>query len=65
MGGHFVTGHIDAVGTLDERRDEGEWSTFWFPVSPNNIAGNWPAQGSIAVDGVSLTLVTSSASGSA
>ena len=27
LGGHFVTGHIDQVGTLEKRQDEGEWST--------------------------------------
>ena len=26
----FVTGHIDGLGTLAERRDDGDWSTFWF-----------------------------------
>ena len=27
LGGHFVTGHIDAVGQLSERIDEGDWAT--------------------------------------
>ena len=32
LGGHFVTGHVDAVGHLDERIDDADWSTFWFRV---------------------------------
>jgi riboflavin synthase len=56
LGGHYVTGHIDAVGTLDARRDEGEWSFFWFRV-PRDLTRQMASKGSIAVDGVSLTLV--------
>ena len=56
LGGHFVTGHIDAVGTLDERIDDGEWSTFWFRM-PAVLATQVVGKGSIAVDGVSLTVV--------
>jgi riboflavin synthase len=56
LGGHYVTGHIDAVGTLAARRDEGEWSFFWFRVSPA-LTRQMASKGSIAVDGVSLTLV--------
>lgn len=56
LGGHFVTGHIDAVGTLDERRDEGPWSFLWFRV-PRPLTRQMASKGSIAVDGVSLTLV--------
>jgi riboflavin synthase len=56
LGGHYVAGHIDAVGTLDARRDEGEWSFFWFRV-PRELTRQMASKGSIAVDGVSLTLV--------
>jgi riboflavin synthase len=56
LGGHYVTGHIDATGTLDERIDEGEWSKFWFRVPPA-LTNQMVSKGSIAVDGVSLTLV--------
>ncbi|HZL89985.1 MAG TPA: riboflavin synthase [Pirellulaceae bacterium] len=56
LGGHYVTGHIDALGTLDARRDEGEWSFFWFRV-PRELTRQMASKGSIAVDGVSLTLV--------
>jgi riboflavin synthase len=56
MGGHYVTGHIDAVATLHERREEGPWSFLWFRVPPN-LTRQMASKGSVAVDGVSLTLV--------
>jgi len=56
VGGHFVTGHIDAVGYLDKRVDDKDWSTFWFRV-PKSLSRQLASKGSIAVDGVSLTLV--------
>lgn len=56
VGGHFVTGHIDGVGHLDQRTDEKDWSTFWFRA-PQSLMLQMASKGSIAVDGVSLTLV--------
>ncbi len=56
LGGHMVTGHIDATGALAERLDEGEWSTCWFEV-PHELTRQMASKGSIAIDGVSLTLV--------
>ena len=56
MGGHFVTGHIDGLGILERRRDEGEWSYFFFQA-PLNLLRQMASKGSITVDGVSLTLV--------
>jgi riboflavin synthase len=56
LGGHLVTGHIDAVGVVDQRLDEGEWSTFWFRVPIQWISQIAP-KGSVAIDGVSLTVV--------
>ncbi|MEN6558249.1 MAG: riboflavin synthase [Thermoguttaceae bacterium] len=56
LGGHFVSGHIDGVGTLQTRDDDGPWSTFWFSIS-KELAAQMASKGSIAVDGVSLTLV--------
>jgi riboflavin synthase len=56
MGGHFVQGHIDTTATLRDRRQEGEWEFLAFHIEPT-----WTpllvSKGSIAVDGVSLTLV--------
>ena len=56
LGGHLVTGHVDGVGTLLERHDEGPWSTMWFEA-PNELMCQMASKGSISVDGVSLTLV--------
>ena len=56
VSGHLVTGHIDDVGSLDRRHDEQEWSTFWIRTDPR-LTRQMASKGSIAVDGVSLTLV--------
>jgi riboflavin synthase len=56
LGGHFVTGHIDDIGTLIKRRDEGEWAHFTFRA-PSRLMQQMASKGSVAVDGVSLTLV--------
>jgi riboflavin synthase len=58
LGGHFVSGHIDGVGTLLQRDDCGPWSTFSFSV-PRPLAAQMASKGSIAIDGVSLTIVDS------
>ncbi len=56
LGGHFVQGHVDATAVLRQRRQEGEWDFLAFGIEPSWTALMVP-KGSIAVDGVSLTLV--------
>jgi len=56
LGGHLVTGHVDGRGRLAERRDEGEWTTCRFAAGPE-LLGQMAAKGSVAIDGVSLTVV--------
>ena len=56
LGGHMVTGHIDGLGTVAERVMEGDWLTVWFACSVE-LAGQMVSKGSVAVDGISLTLV--------
>jgi riboflavin synthase len=56
LGGHFVTGHIDGVGSVVRRDDEGAWTTMWFGY-PAELGRQLAPKGSVAVDGVSLTLV--------
>jgi riboflavin synthase len=56
IGGHYVTGHIDAVGTIHARHDDADWCTMWFHAPAAQLA-QMASKGSIAVDGVSLTLV--------
>jgi riboflavin synthase len=56
LGGHLVQGHVDTVGTLLEASREGEFAMFrWsFPVDYSDYV---VSKGSIAVDGISLTIV--------
>jgi len=56
LGGHLVSGHIDGVGSVDRRQDDADWSTFWIRV-PGELTRQMASKGSVAVDGVSLTLV--------
>ena len=56
MGGHFVTGHIDGLGTIVRRRDDGDWSFFYF-AADRSLLRQMASKGSVAVDGISLTLV--------
>jgi riboflavin synthase len=56
FGGHFVQGHVDGIGRIAERRRDGEWEIVWFSCPPELSAQMVP-KGSVAVDGISLTLV--------
>ena len=55
IGGHFVLGHVDGVGAVDDIRAEGEshWLTVRYPPS---LAPLFIRKGSVAVDGASLTV---------
>jgi riboflavin synthase len=55
VGGHFVQGHVDATGTIEDIRQDGEcwWVTVKFPPS---LAAQVVRKGSIAIDGISLTV---------
>jgi len=55
LGGHIVTGHVDAVGTLVERRSEREFVHLKIQV-PKSVSKYLVPKGSIAVDGISLTV---------
>ena len=55
MGGHFVQGHVDATATVDDIRQEGE--SYWLTVKfPTELAAFIVRKGSIAVNGISLTV---------
>lgn len=56
MGGHLVQGHVDTVGTLISIASEGEFAVYRWSV-PSEYAELVVPKGSIAVDGVSLTVV--------
>jgi riboflavin synthase len=55
IGGHLVAGHVDGVGIVKSRRQEGE-TTVLTIEAPSSILRYCVAKGSIAVDGVSLTI---------
>lgn len=55
LGGHFVTGHIDGVGKIVARRKEKD-SVILEIVPPSNLMKYIVYKGSIALDGVSLTV---------
>jgi riboflavin synthase len=55
ISGHFVQGHVDATGTIEEIRRDGD--SWWMTVKfPSAHAGLIVRKGSIAVDGISLTV---------
>lgn len=56
LGGHVVTGHVDGVGTILEKRQAGEY-TFYTFEAPAAISRYIVKKGSIAIDGISLTVV--------
>lgn len=55
LGGHIVLGHVDGVGRVRAIRPEGEWLLYRF-TAPPALAPYLVEKGSIAVDGVSLTV---------
>jgi riboflavin synthase len=55
LGGHYVSGHVDGVGIVQSRHDDGRSVRIRFAVS--RMLGRYIAKkGSITVDGVSLTV---------
>jgi riboflavin synthase len=55
LDGHFVLGHVDGVGVIEETRAEGQshWLTVGFPQA---LAPFFIRKGSVSIDGVSLTV---------
>ena len=56
MGGHIVQGHVDATAQILERRHEDYWDMLRVSV-PEDLTRYVAVKGSIAIDGVSLTVV--------
>src|SRR5438445_8239641 len=56
VGGHFVQGHIDTTGILISRKSEGDFAVYRWTF-PREFSELVVSKGSIAVDGVSLTIV--------
>lgn len=55
LGGHMVSGHVDGVALVVDRRPEGDFVRFVFSL-PGELAKYIIEKGSIAVDGISLTV---------
>jgi riboflavin synthase len=55
LGGHIVLGHVDGVAVVVDRRPEGDSVRLSFEV-PEPLAGSIAPKGSVALDGVSLTV---------
>ncbi|MFQ5994027.1 MAG: riboflavin synthase [Acidiferrobacterales bacterium] len=55
LGGHFVMGHVDGVGTVADRRQAGRSMLFTIAL-PRELSKYIAEKGSICVDGVSLTI---------
>jgi riboflavin synthase len=55
MGGHLVLGHVDGVAAITDRRPDGESVRFTFEAPPE-LAPYIAPKGSVAIDGISLTV---------
>ena len=56
LGGHFVLGHVDGVGKVERVKEEGGFSVWTFRA-PDTVAKYLTPKGSVAIDGISLTVV--------
>jgi riboflavin synthase len=55
LGGHFVQGHVDGIGRITRLAPEGD--SWWLSVRvPEDLRGYVAEKGSIAIDGISLTV---------
>ena len=55
LGGHFVLGHVDGMGAIEDLRPEGD--SLWITISyPAPLAPLFIRKGSVTIDGVSLTV---------
>ncbi|MBE0475759.1 MAG: riboflavin synthase [Coriobacteriia bacterium] len=57
LGGHLVTGHVDGVGRLERRLPAGNSTVYTFSA-PAGVAEYLVPKGSVAVDGISLTVAS-------
>jgi riboflavin synthase len=56
LGGHLMQGHVDGTGVIAARTPSDHWELVWVEI-PTGLAKYVAAKGSVAVDGVSLTVV--------
>lgn len=55
LGGHIVTGHVDGTGVITTKKQEGDYTLYAFEA-PRDILKYIVKKGSVAVDGISLTV---------
>ena len=55
LGGHFVTGHVDCLGRVAAIDRDGDWVRMRFALPDGHIRG-LVEKGSVAIDGISLTV---------
>jgi riboflavin synthase len=55
LGGHLVTGHVDGVAVVESIETQGEFTFFTFRI-PAQLGAFLVSKGSVAVDGISLTI---------
>jgi len=55
--GHFVLGHVDGTGTIEEIVKMPAETKIWIRLDDERLARSVVSKGSIAIDGISLTLV--------
>ncbi|MBI4524740.1 MAG: riboflavin synthase [Deltaproteobacteria bacterium] len=55
LGGHLVTGHVEGVAVIEQIRKSGRFSSFFFRV-PEALCPFLVSKGSVALDGISLTV---------
>ncbi|HEY3131395.1 MAG TPA: riboflavin synthase [Acidobacteriota bacterium] len=55
LGGHLVTGHVDGVAVIESIETQGEFTFFTFRI-PVQLGAFLVSKGSVAVDGISLTI---------
>ncbi len=57
LGGHFVSGHVDGMARLSSRPHGADGEQLWQFAAPPELTSQMVSKGSIAIDGISLTLV--------
>ena len=55
LGGHIVSGHVDGLGTVEDRRNAGDFTLFTFSLDPG-LTKYVIEKGSITINGISLTV---------
>lgn len=55
--GHFVLGHVDSTATILDKIEKQSETTMWFSLDDKSLSSALVPKGSIAVDGISLTVV--------